>query len=481
MKIGNRPLDQAYAESIKPVRNRMRAYQYDCILDALLRHLNSPLSKSKVEYLQSLPWVAERLILWLLSDNPAQYKSQLIDDNALKQLIQMAWNSANSLYKNDIKIMSLKLYMRQLLLPQAPYQVSLDTHAFALQLYFISKLEPNSRLRKYLDERAGMSIEQYFQIALLFWTHTNTEKPWFNGDYIRQLMPLFSENNLNTFLNSIAFSKQKLQKLLHERVIELDEWFQPTVFYRTPCILHENAIIPFGRPTLRRYFENLIGDWLEDENGQCLRDYDELVSKYVQSGLERCKANFLGENQIKEATNTTKRVCDFLIDEVDCYVLLEVKNKSLTKKIPTSSNPIPLKSRLNSTIVSAKEQLDDTREACSQLPQYKNRICYRVIVTKADLWLGDIQSVLVDYDEPLPIWIMSLADLDNLVELVAQKKTTFCGFFQDLTERQKTAEFSVFSAGMLFEKAPYKLDGLPKHLTSETDKIFDVLKKKIIN
>lgn len=194
---------------------------------------------------------------------------------------------------------------------------------------------------------------------------------------------------------------------------------------QTPCILHENTIIPFGRPTLRRHFENLVGDWLEDENGQCLQDYDNLISKYVGFGLQRCNANFLNESGIKKLTNTRKRVCDFLIDDKDCYILLEVKNKSLTKKMPSSSHPVPIKSKLKSTIVSAIQQLDDTMDELTGLPKFKARKCYKVIVTKNDLWLGDVSALFPVADGADPIWLLSLADIDNLVELVTQGKTTF--------------------------------------------------------
>lgn len=160
------------------------------------------------------------------------------------------------------------------------------------------------------------------------------------------------------------------------------------MLYKTPCILHENTIFPFGQPTLRRYFENLVGDWLEHESSRCLQDYDNLISEYVGLGLLRCKADYLNEGGIKKLTNTKKRICDFLIEEKDCYILVEVKNKSLTKKTPTSSNAVPIKSKLKATILSAIEQLNDTMDMFSDLPKFKNRKCYKVIVINSDLWLG---------------------------------------------------------------------------------------------
>jgi hypothetical protein len=483
LQLGKQPLDKLYAGLIEPILYRMRRYHYDSLLDALLKRLNQPqTSNGLINDLQRLPWVVERLLILLLADKRSQYRycfNGEIDDHSLDGLIFNANQSVSSLYKYDIKIQTTSLFMRQAFLSQIPYQKNLDTHDFVLQLYFIAKLDLRSNLLKYLNKRAGMPVELYFQMALLFWTYTSTDAPWFNKSYIDSMLHIFPENELNVFLNSITSSVQDLNKKLSERTIELDEWFQPVIFYKTPCILFENTIIPFGRPTLRRYFENLIGDWLEEENGKCLRDYDALIHDYVQDGLVRCQVDFLGESDINKLTNSKDRVCDYLIDEHDGFILVEVKNKSLTKKIPSSSHPVPITSKLDKTVVSGISQLDITFSRVSKLPRFKNRHYHRIIVTKNDLWLGNIDAFSSNLNDVDPIWLLTLSDMDHLVELVREKRATFCSFFEDLSARRKVPSESVFTASMLLEKHPYKFEQLPSHLLAEADKVIDVLKERI--
>ncbi|WP_047532592.1 hypothetical protein [Methylotenera sp. N17] len=481
IRIGSHLSDQLYANMVKTIRNKMRKYRYETVLELLLQYLNSPvLPEGNVEQLQKLPWVTEKLMLWLLADNPILYQhKKLANEKDIEELIRYAWNSADDLYVKNLHSNSIKLFVRAAILPQIPYQTGLDTYAFLLQVFLLSKIDANSKLRRYLDESAGMSIYQYFQLGVLCYTHTVTEKPWFNAHYIQSLKHIFSAEDLITFFESISFDRAALNRLYQEREIKFDEWFQPVILYKTPCIRHEGAIVSFGRPTLRRYFENLIGDWLEDENGECLSQYNNVIAGYVEFALSRSDAACLDEAKIRALTNTTKQVCDFLVEEDGCYLLIEVKNKSLTQKIPASLRSSPIVARLKATVIKAREQLDATRDECQKLLRFKGKVCYRLIVTKSDLWLGDISSIIQDYDDQYPIWLLSLSDLDQLVELVISKVTTFNDFFNHLHVSNSNPQTSVFTVSMLLDKAPYKSSKLPAHLQNEADKLFELIKSKI--
>lgn len=480
MKIGSRPVDRLYADAIKPIRNRMRQYNHASLLDSFLQYLNAPPLADKVKDLQRLPWVAERLVIWLLSDNPRLYGQNNATTSEVSKFVGLAWEELNGLFKKR-EISSVKLFVRQLFISQMPYQVGLDSHAFALQIYLVTRLNTNSKLRIFLNQKAGMPIDKFFELALFFWSHSNQEKPWFNRHYFSPLLPLFSEREILIFLSSMSVTKDHLHKTLSNRTLELDEWFQPTPLYKTPCVIHENVVIPFGRPTLRRYFESLIGDWLEEEDTQLLQHYDRLVSDYVEFAIKRSKSTYLSETEIKSQVGNGVKVCDFLIEEPNGYVLLEVKNKSLTRTLPASSAPQSILSKLKGTVLKGKKQLDDTRAACSQQPQYKNLTCYRVIVTNSDLWLGDITSIIEDYDDPLPIWFLSLEEIDHLAEIVSSGKETFCGFFETVVARNKQPQLSVFSAGWLLHEHPHKQTKLPEHLLAEADRVFESLASKIQN
>lgn len=140
MKIGRRPEDLAYANSIKPIRNRMRKYDYRSLLDAMLSYLNAPVSGDHVKDLGRLPWVVERLLIWLFGDHPREYGSITAEESDVRRLIDQAWSAADKGYAGAGPIQEIGLFVRQAFLPQIPYQKSLDTHAYAIQLFLVKRL-----------------------------------------------------------------------------------------------------------------------------------------------------------------------------------------------------------------------------------------------------------------------------------------------------------------------------------------------------
>lgn len=202
MKIGKNPLDATYAALIKPIRNHMRKFDYLSLFDTILRYLNAPLDPEKLENSMRLPWVAEKLALWLLADvsHMHSYGKLIATENDVKKLIDKAWTSVDSNLDTTKSINQLSLFMRQLILAQAPYQNGLGLYAYAIQLHLLKRLKPNSNLKKFLDSKAGMSIDEYFEVAFLYWTNTNTNTPWVNQHFVDTLTPVFPRETLHNSL-----------------------------------------------------------------------------------------------------------------------------------------------------------------------------------------------------------------------------------------------------------------------------------------
>ena len=123
-------------------------------------------------------------------------------------------------------------------------------------------LEPNSRLVALLTEKARLPLDRFLDLATTAWVHSNQETPWFSESYLTNAAKIFGRTDIDHFLSGFSFPLEQLQKDLRESSdqITADEWFQPTPLYRTPCIQWKSAIVPFGRPAMRRYFETFVSD-----------------------------------------------------------------------------------------------------------------------------------------------------------------------------------------------------------------------------
>lgn len=479
--IGKSSQDMSYAESIKPIRNQMRKFYYESLFDQLLMYLNAPEESKKIKKLQRRPWVAEKLILWLLTDskNSYQYANRIASERDVINLINQAWDS-NDLRTETDSIKSIELFFRQLMLPQAPYQIGLDSHAYALQLHMLGKLAPNSNLRKFLDLKAGMPIEEYFKIALLYWTNSMAKIPWFNKQFLQVLAPVFPLDQQAVFLNSITSNLDDLQNIARNRTIKQNEWFQPTYFYKTPCVWREGASVPFGRPTFRRYFEALIGDWLEESASIQLRqDHDNLIENYVAETLERGQYKFLREAEIKKLVPSGAKVVDFLLEDDGSVLLVEVKNKGLTEVVPATQIVSELQSRLKATIIKGQDQLAKTESELLKTEKYRKSVFYRVIVTINELWIPSAELLVDNHLRDKSTWLISVRELDMLVEVAGKTNTSIVSLVAQYDANQKEAKKFRHSIEGFLEKIGCMPKHIPSHLLSVLDLAIENIQAKL--
>ena len=472
MKIGNNPQDAKYASIIKPVRNKMRKFDYLSLFDAILRYLNAPLDSKKFENLQRLPWVAEKLALWLLGDatNIHSYGKLVATESDVIKLINQAWNSVDSNLDVTKTIDQLSLFMRQLMLAQAPYQDGLGLHAYAIQLHLLKKLKLNSNLRKFLDNKAGMPIDEYFEIAFLFWTKTATDTPWVNQNYLDSLAEFFSRDKQTLFLKSLTATLGDLQFLCSNRTITADEWSQPTYFYSTPCIWRQGVSVPFGRETYRRYFESLIGDWIAESGDSKLRqDYDRLIEDYVADSLNRGFVGHFREDHIRKLVAAGNKIVDFMIEDKESIVLLEVKNKGLSRVIPAGQDPLTLRARLSGTIVKAQTQLAAIEQALRLNSSLAEKSFSKIIVTNNDLWIKNAELLTDDGSQISRTWIISLRELDMLIGAATKTGKSIAYFLSQYESNQENLGSGTHSIGAFLEKIGQKSEKIPKHLSNELE------------
>lgn len=263
---------------------------------------------------------------------------------------------------------------------------------------------------------------------------------------------------------------KELQTQCSSRTITADEWFQPTYFYRTPCIWHQSASVPFGRETYRRYFEALIGDWIAESGDSKLRQaYDRLIEDYVADSLNRGCIGHYRENHLRTLVPAGNKIVDFMIEDDDSVVLLEVKNKGLSRAIPAEQDPLTLRARLSGTIIKAQTQLTATEQALRLNISYAEKAFSKIIVTNNDLWIKNAE-LLTDSDAPISrTWIISLHELDMLIEVVTKTEKSIAHLLTQYESNQKNLESSVHSLGAFLERIGHKPEKIPEHLSNELE------------
>jgi hypothetical protein len=158
----------------------------------------------------------------------------------------------------------------------------------------------------------------------------------------------------------------------------------------------------------------------------------------------------------------------------------EVKNKSLSLDLPASASVKTLQAKLRGTLIKADSQLANVAAHVRNIPELAKLPLYRVIVTYGDLMLGQ-PDYLFGETEGLakPILILSVDELESLVEAVRLKRCTMGQFFADFLARRQDPARSLFTPGQLLTQVPYRLDRAPEHLMAIYDEVVDPIMDKL--
>ena len=84
-----------YADAIRPIRNQMRRFSYESVLTQISLYLQADAEQGEA-YLRRLPWVAERLAVWVLRDKPIMYRDTVMQPADLTKCVNLAWRSMDT-------------------------------------------------------------------------------------------------------------------------------------------------------------------------------------------------------------------------------------------------------------------------------------------------------------------------------------------------------------------------------------------------
>jgi hypothetical protein len=473
-------MSSSYREIIKPVRNNVRKFNYHSVLTAVSNYLieTDELGLDRRRAAR-LPWVAERIAVWALRDEPGMYKHTRMSENDLCTCINQAWEAID---KSDVwkdNGMPLGLFIRRALLAQVPHQQNRGMGAFARQIDLLSRLDSNSRLRQVIENHVGMRAEVYLQVAMLLWLKASSGiGDVFEPAYQETLTRAFGPQTMQSFWRTVITPRHVAGLALKD--FDEDERFQPNLLYRFPFVELQGRLYFWGAPCLHRHIEYAFSDIVANAQDKTAKQaFENAFEAYTGESLKRSGFPVLTEGEVRRRFQISGPCSDFLVIEDDATIVFEVKNKSLSLDLPASASVNKYKTKFKQTLLKANTQLANVALHVRQVSQFASKPIHRVIVTYGDLMLGRSDYLFPDADQAHdPILILSIDELEQLVEAVRLKKCTMGEFFADFLARNNEPARALFSPGHLLAEAPYQLNKPPAHLVAVYDAVLNPITER---
>ncbi|WP_233832830.1 hypothetical protein [Paraburkholderia sp. ZP32-5] len=413
------------------------------------------------------PWLAERVAVWVLRDEPRMYSSVAITRQELRYCIDLAWKLADLAFTGFGPGRSFHLALRSWVLPQIPHQREQELGPFARQIDLINKLQPRSHLYRLFEESLGMPPMDFLGLATLFRKHSLEDISTVMAPRYRvALHGIFGRAPVEKFYQTMLVPRPVTAE--HYGEVSSDEWFQPNLLYRSPFTrLDNNTWYFWGRCCLDRNLGYALSDIVGRSESPVIRQsFEKLFEEYVGRSLSLTGLEILNEGQVRTRFSVDGKCCDFAVLDGADVVLLEVKNKALTHTLPAAGTARDYASKLSATVKKADEQLRNVEDFVQKT--YPNASVHKVVITYGDLFAAETDQLFTanadHFASGNPVYILSIDHVDRLIEAVRLKRCGFAMFFKDYTRRRSIPEKRLLLLSDLLNEAPYRSPELPAHL-----------------
>ena len=382
-------------EEYKPIRNRLRKWRPDSIVETAIVKLFEISAKKATEWRGYTPWDILLVIKWTFADWKNMKAPDPISINGFNGIVNMV----KDYVANSTKIIksknpySIEKFMRQTAFQQFWFQEKLGKRELGRTVELFLNLPCKFNLDKALGDKLGLSKEEFIELALLFWgstTSMNSTKPYVEIGYFSNVAKAYGGEKLKSFMQVISHDIISAIYMCEE-AIEKDfirQAYEQTLFRYKPFLFVNDKFFLIYKGLVDQYLKFGIYDYCKDEFGSDFTtSFGDTFEKYISDRLDEYHVDYLRERDLKYFGFNSQ--VDYIIRCETGNILIEVKAKEATdyvKEVPLSEALVSgYKDSIIKGVYQAQKVLNDNKFESIGLNTEKNFI---LIVTYKDLYLG---------------------------------------------------------------------------------------------
>ncbi len=505
----------SFYDDYKPIRNKIRQYDPISIVSVLVSKLHELYHKPSKDWDVYLPWELLLLMKWVLA-NYESANTRIINKSAKQADLRIINGLINSLqdlfdkHRVDPLIRSgdnqhnLQKFFRQTafqqfwLQPSSKLTISLQARAFYLFYYQHEENEALQKIDRYFFNKAGISINTFFEISLIIWTkyHVSENKDVsITKEWFRNCAHNFTDKEIDKYFKLLSLDLQEAKeyanndiKKKNERGYDALQILEQSPFTFYPFLRFGDKYILYSPALLDYTVKYFIYDFLKRHEGGGFSSVfgKDIFECYLKKGLEYSGLDFKDEN----TQHKKNKKVDFLIESGDRAILIEAKAVEMANIAPAKAD--------NESIIKALEKsvLKGIKQAYSVANSLNNKTTvYALIVTYKELFLGRTGSIWDEFlgnsleeflsennidtkcISPDHIYILSVDDFDKLMQVIKNDHDIF-KILDFISEQDKDDIKGRHAFGVHLNKFLPKDDSIPPHLEDMVKKLYDKVESR---
>jgi hypothetical protein len=481
----------------KPIRNRIRQYERDAMLNIAMTVLLE--NEKEIPHFNGyVPWECMLLIRWILQyGSPGKHlKPPTIPIvNSLLNDIKELYNHPSA---NRGLPLSLHKFMRRSVHQQLSYQVPPHEMKYCAgrQIILFTEIGEKYGVNQKFEEKTGLSITDFLGISVAVFSilldNTCALKPKF-------LYPAFDPDKVQKYFDLVAVEPVQAKTYLDEDAKQKKKRFVFQLYEVSPlwCKLFlkkEDGYVVFSKCLFQYFFVNFIYDFLYNLPDR-FDKFGDIFEKYVRQQLETQGFLPILDKSWTKILGKNISAPDFTICQDDATIFIETKRKHLQEDTKILQTNDAFACHLDDSVVKGVLQIYSlANEILKSRPERVKNFdnFYGVVVSYKNDYLRGGQQFWDEFlrDEVVPqlnergidpnlippenILVLPIDEMDDLMAFLAvHPNETFGSIFAKVKKYEADpAQRSYFFVDYLKKIAGAPIPG-PAHLGQKFDSVTD--------
>lgn len=499
-----------FDEAVKKVRNRLRRYRADSIVECALNQLHGAQHGSRMDELETWPWLSCLLIKLILEDTTiAMDRGEMCTLEAFRHCLQTLWDAQGSHERKDDQPGNVYRMIRSLIQGQFVFQ-GRPTWSFLRWPALIAQLPTDHVCHRLFKERFGVEPRTF--MLIIYAAHIpviNNERVIQSADFapLRRLLGSGVDRVLDEFSKSASGLRAELQARQQTAISKgpktrpHHELNEPPWLMNYPFLQISNGSLVVWHPAVfTRGMEQSVHRRLSERGGAYAQEFGRVFERYVVKQIDDAGLTYLGEEEYWAAVGKDKHAMEAVICQGECNVLVDAKLTIYSEEVALNTQaPVVWKA-----LKRVRDAMNQAWNVCARLRQpglpdwscTKARVDFLVVVTSQPVYCAtgehfrrifkhDIfdPKKLADRKQSTPtdeqlgylplenVVIASIDEWEQLMSCVARGDIDLVPFLREVAAANQDGATSVMFLGQMLEgkTSVYGLSSLIRNARDDSE------------
>lgn len=328
----NRP---TFDKAAKQVRNRLRRYRADSIVQRALDRLYQGNKQSKMNELKTWPWLSLLLVKLVLEDATIEIdRGEDCPQAVFEYCLQVLWDAQGSRERMDDGPGKVHRMVRSVIQAQMPFQIR-PTVEFLRWPALVARLPSSHPCRELFRACFAVEPDKFMQITYMTHVPVLNDELLIGPNYFAPARAALGAD-VDHVINMFSRSLEQLRSELHGRrqhqiangqlARPHHELNEPPWLMRYPLLLLNGGFLAVWHPSVfTRGMEQAVHRRLSEYGGDYANEFGHVFEQYVLELLDDAGIQYLSEETYKQAVGRDKNAVEAIVNRDGVNVYVEAK------------------------------------------------------------------------------------------------------------------------------------------------------------